>query len=136
MNLLRKKFVPARPHICRRSKLKAALKLFRATFIPSAWCSMNCSPAGGTPSPEMVAAAPTEGALKPVVALSLFAAFVVLLIVSSWATKYGFLYRLAPLNQSPEVLRARARDIITRVGYTDPVFDSADGMIVHREYLN
>ena len=92
--------------------------------------------AGETPSPEMVAAAPTEGALKPVVALSLFAAFVVLLIVSSWATKYGFLYRLAPLNQSPEVLRARARDIITRVGYTDPVFDSADGMIVHREYLN
>jgi serine/threonine-protein kinase len=92
--------------------------------------------AGETPSPEMVAAAPTEGALKPVVALSLFAAFVVLLIVSSWATKYGSLYRLAPLNQSPEVLRARARDIITRVGYTDPVFDRADGMIVHREYLN
>src|SRR5437773_136641 len=64
--------------------------------------------AGETPSPEMVAAAPTEGALKPAIALSLFGVFIVLMAASCWATKYGFLYRIAPLNQSPEVLRAHA----------------------------
>ena len=44
--------------------------------------------AGETPSPEMVAAAPMEGALKPAVAISLFAAFLVLLAVACWLTKY------------------------------------------------
>jgi Protein kinase domain len=91
--------------------------------------------AGETPSPEMVAAAPTEGALKPVVALSLFAVFIVCLAAACWATKFGFLYRLAPLNQSPEVLRARAREIITHLGFNDAIADSADGLAVKVDYL-
>jgi protein kinase-like protein len=92
--------------------------------------------AGETPSPEMVAAAPTEGILRPAVALGLFGAFVVLLVASCWITKFGFLYRLAPLNQSPEVLRARAHDIIARLGYNEPRIDSADGFVIKRDYLN
>ena len=91
--------------------------------------------AGETPSPEMVAAAPTEGALKPVVALSLFGVFILLLAVSCWATKYGFLYRVAPLNQSPEVLRAHAREVIAHVGYNDAIIDSADGLVIKGDYL-
>lgn len=91
--------------------------------------------AGETPSPEMVAAAPTEGALKPGIALALFAAFVLLLVACAWLTKYGFLYRLSPLTQSPEVLRARAHEIITRIGYNDPVLDRADGVMVKPGYL-
>lgn len=91
--------------------------------------------AGETPSPEMVAAAPTEGALKPAIAISLFAAFVVLLAASCWLTKYGFLYRLAPLNQSPDVLRARAHEVIAHLGYNDPIVDNADGFIVKVDYL-
>jgi protein kinase-like protein len=92
--------------------------------------------AGETPSPEMVAAAPTEGALKPAVAIGLFAGFVVLLAASCWFTKYAHLYRLAPLNQSPEVLRARAHEVIAHLGYNDPVLDSADGFVVKGDYLN
>jgi len=91
--------------------------------------------AGETPSPEMVAAAPTEGALKPVVALGLFGVFIVFLAASCWATKYGFLYRLAPLNQSPEVLRARAREVIAHLGFNDAMIDSADGLLVKADYL-
>src|SRR6185436_16460063 len=49
--------------------------------------------AGETPSPEMVAAAPMEGALKPAVAISLFAAFLVMLAIACWLTKYGTVYR-------------------------------------------
>ena len=92
--------------------------------------------AGETPSPEMVAAAPTEGVLRPAVALGLMGAFIVLLVATCWITKYGALYRLAPLNQSPEVLRARAQEIIARVGYKDPVLDRADGVFAQRDYLD
>ena len=91
--------------------------------------------AGETPSPEMVAAAPTEGALKPQIAIGLLAAFLLLLGVSCWITKYGVAYRLAPLNQSPEVLRARAREVIVKVGITDPALDTADGIVLKEDYL-
>jgi serine/threonine protein kinase len=92
--------------------------------------------AGETPSPEMVAAAPTEGALKPAVAIGLFAAFVVLLAASCWFTRYAHLYRLAPLNQPPDVLRARAHEVIAHLGYNDPILDSADGFIIKNDYLD
>jgi len=91
--------------------------------------------AGETPSPEMVAAAPMEGALKPAVAIGLFAAFLVLLAISGWLTKYGSIYRLTPLNQSPEVLRARAHDVIRKLGYNDAPIDSADGFVFRQNYL-
>jgi serine/threonine-protein kinase len=91
--------------------------------------------AGETPSPEMVAAAPMEGVLKPAIGIALFAVFVVTILLSSWLTRYSFIYRLTPLNQSPEVLRARARDVIARLGYTDPPLDSADGIILQENYF-
>jgi serine/threonine-protein kinase len=90
--------------------------------------------AGETPSPEMVAAAPTEGALKPAVAVGLLAVFLVLLGVTCWMTKYAFVYRLSPPNESPEVLRARARDLIKKLGYSDPPLDSADGIVLRQDY--
>ncbi len=92
--------------------------------------------AGETPSPEMVAAAPMEGVLKPVIAISLLAAFLIMLGMSSWLSKYAFVYRQAPLRQSPEVFRARAQEVITRLGYNEPVVDSADGMVVRVDYLD
>src|SRR6201988_125026 len=91
--------------------------------------------AGETPSPEMVAAAPTEGALKPGVAIGLFAGFLVLLALGCWLTKYSVLYRLTPLNQSPEVLRARSHDIIRRLGYNEAAIDSTDGFVFRDDYL-
>ena len=35
-----------------------------------------------------------------------------------WLTKYTAIYRMTPLNESPEVLRAQARDVIKKLGYT------------------
>jgi hypothetical protein len=92
--------------------------------------------AGETPSPEMVAAAPTEGALKPVIATALFAAFVGLLGLCCWLTRYTAVYRMTPMDQSPEVLRAHARDIINKLGYDQQPVDSADGVILRGDYLS
>src|SRR5437667_6222820 len=75
--------------------------------------------AGETPSPEMVAAAPKEGALKPAIALALLASFLGLLSLCCWLTKYTAVFRMAALDQSPEVLRAHAKEITKQLGYTD-----------------
>jgi predicted Ser/Thr protein kinase len=91
--------------------------------------------AGETPSPEMVAAAPKQGILRPAVAGLLFSSFLLLLALCCWVTKYTAVYRLTPLDQSPEVLRAHARDVIRKLGYTEPPLDSADGVILKTDYL-
>ena len=84
--------------------------------------------AGETPSPEMVAAAPKQGILSPAIAGGLFAAVVGLLALTCWLTKYTQAYRLTPMGDSPEVLRARARDVIKDLGYAEPAVDYAEGV--------
>ena len=91
--------------------------------------------AGETPSPEMVAAASTEGALRPAVAATLFTLCIVFIALGCWLSRYTALYRITPLNKTPDVLEERAREIISRAGYTDPPADSAYGMIYNIDYL-
>jgi serine/threonine-protein kinase len=91
--------------------------------------------AGETPSPEMVAAAPKHGILSPAVAGSLLVGFLLLLGLGSWLTKYTAVYRLAPLGESPEVLRARARDVVKSLGYNEAPVDYADGFVLKEDYL-
>ncbi|HZB45177.1 MAG TPA: serine/threonine-protein kinase, partial [Pyrinomonadaceae bacterium] len=91
--------------------------------------------AGETPSPEMVAAAPKEGALRPAVAVSLLAALLVLTGIVCFISKDVGLYRMVPLDKSPEVLRDRAAELVKRMGYSDPA-DSAYGMGLDRGYLS
>ncbi|MDT4898124.1 MAG: eukaryotic-like serine/threonine-protein kinase [Acidobacteriota bacterium] len=91
--------------------------------------------AGETPSPEMVAAAPKEGALRPMVATALLASFLVLYALACVFSDSVSLYSLASLDKSPEILQERARDIIKRLGYTDVPADSAYGMTPNETYL-
>jgi hypothetical protein len=91
--------------------------------------------AGETPSPEMVAAAPMQGILRPNIAGALFASFLVLLALSCWLTKYTAAYRMTRLDQPPEALRAHARDVIRKLGYTEQPLDTADGIILKQDYL-
>ena len=91
--------------------------------------------AGETPSPEMVAAAPLEGGLNPAIAFGLLAAFLAVMTVSLWLTKYTSIYHYAPLDQPPEVLRTRAKDIIKQLGYAEQPIDSADGFLLQGMYL-
>src|SRR5437763_13442618 len=91
--------------------------------------------AGETPSPEMVAAAPKEGALKPAIAIALLVSFLGVMALCCWLTKYTSIYRLAALDQSPEVLRAHAKDIIRQLGYTSQPADTADGFVLKGDYL-
>jgi serine/threonine-protein kinase len=91
--------------------------------------------AGETPSPEMVAAAPKEGALRPAVAAALLVSFFVLFALACFLSDRITLYSLASLGKSPEVLQERAREIIKRLGYADEPADSAYGIFPDRAYL-
>jgi serine/threonine protein kinase len=91
--------------------------------------------AGETPSPEMVAAAPKAGALRPARAVSLLASFFVLFALACFFADSVTLYALAPLEKSPEILRERASEIAKKLGYTDAPADSDYGMYPDRSYL-
>ena len=91
--------------------------------------------AGETPSPEMVAAAPKEGALRPPVAMALLAAFIVMLAAVVLFSGRKQLYNFVPLERSPEFLRADARDIARRAGYSEPT-DSADWFASNRDMMS
>src|SRR5438128_3044915 len=92
--------------------------------------------AGETPSPEMVAAAPKEGALKPAIAGALLVSFLGMMALCCWLTKYTAVFRMAALDQSPEVLRAHAKEMIRQLGYTNQPADVADGFVLKEEYLH
>ena len=91
---------------------------------------------GEMPSPEMVAASPKQGTLRPVVATLCFVALLAglaLIVLLSGKVK---LHRQVPLDKSPEVIRERASEIIRRLGYGDTPTDSTLGVAVDRGYIN
>lgn len=79
--------------------------------------------AGQTPSPEMVAASPKKGALKPVIALSCVIGAIVMLGIYMFAATKLLPHNRIPFTKSPEVLSERANEIIQKLGYTDPPVD-------------
>jgi predicted Ser/Thr protein kinase len=89
--------------------------------------------AGETPSPEMVAAAGGEGALSPRAAWSLLAAAIALALACVAMAPYSSDFGLSRECKSPEVLRDRAREVVTRLGYGDRPADSAEWLA--RDYL-
>ncbi|MBC7910289.1 MAG: serine/threonine protein kinase [Pyrinomonadaceae bacterium] len=93
--------------------------------------------AGETPSPEMVAAAPKKGALKPVVAVACLSAVVALfafIVFFSGRVKY---HEWIPLEKSPEVLAERAASIVKKLGYTNAPVDTGYGFGENdRDYYN
>lgn len=75
--------------------------------------------AGETPSPEMVAATGGEGALTPRQAWTALGGFLVLLLGMFSLIPASTDLGLAPMENSPEVLRHRAREIVRELGYTE-----------------
>ena len=103
--------------------LRPASALQVAAALPGGDPIAAALAAGETPSPEMVAAAPKEGALRPAVAVALLSAIVVgLAFVVLLADKY-VLYGYVPLEKSGDILRERAQEIIRKSGNTAPATD-------------
>jgi serine/threonine-protein kinase len=75
--------------------------------------------AGETPSPEIVAAAGPQGGLRPGVAIACLAAVVLIWALDGFLYEGIWIYGRLPFNKSYEALKENAREIATRVGYSD-----------------
>ena len=89
--------------------------------------------AGETPSPEMVAAAPKKGALRPATAIALLAVVLISIFLVTLMSKRTQLHRHIPLDKSSEVLAERSRELAEKFGYR--AFDAHYGFVRESEYL-
>ena len=90
--------------------------------------------AGETPSPEMVAAAPKEGSLRPAVAFALAGGALVLFALCFALSGPIYLHTQVPMEKSAEALRDRASEVAKKFGY-ESATDSVSGFNVNVEYL-
>lgn len=91
--------------------------------------------AGVTPSPEMVAAAGGTEGLNPRIGLFCFLGVCVALVTLFLIGKRTALAAFLPFGESPEVLRTRAKDMITTFGYSESAADTASGFVLQESYL-
>jgi len=91
--------------------------------------------AGETPSPEMVAAAGEQSALRPAVGVALVAFTLAMLgLVAAIAGRFAIVHQI-PLSKSNDSLEDRARELIERFGYTATPVDTAYGWDFSSDYL-
>ncbi|HET7151169.1 MAG TPA: serine/threonine-protein kinase [Candidatus Acidoferrum sp.] len=81
--------------------------------------------AGETPSPEMVAAAGTTEGMNPRMALGLLALTIVGMVGYLFVAETTRLSNRGVLENPPEVLAARAKDVLVQLGYDEKPVDSA-----------
>lgn len=81
--------------------------------------------AGETPSPEMVAAAPKEGSLRPGVAAALLAFALLSLALTVVLSDRVNIVNLMPFDKPPEVLADRAATLLKKIGHTAAPVDTA-----------
>jgi hypothetical protein len=91
--------------------------------------------AGETPSPEMVAAAPKEGALRTAVAALFLATVIFAMIFLIVTSENDSLLGIVSPKKSPEALRERASEIVKRVGYPELPGDAAYDFEIDEEYI-
>jgi serine/threonine-protein kinase len=84
--------------------------------------------AGETPSPQLVAASGETAGLRPRVAVACLITTLLGLAIGTYQTiRYGAVEKMH-LEQTPEVLAHKAREIVARVGYPEKPADSSVGL--------
>ena len=106
-------------------KLRPTSALALSSMLPGGDPLAAALADGTTPSPQVVAEAGSHDALSPRVAIPALAAILLGLVVFCIAIPHFHLMNLVPLENPPEVLTAKARDILRSLGYTERPGDSA-----------
>jgi Protein kinase domain len=108
-------------------KLRPASALALAASLPGGDPLAAALAAGETPSPEVVAASGSTEGLSPKIAIPAFAGVVVGLIATCVLMPKLQLAMYAPLENPPEALTVKAREMVRSLGYTDPPADTDHG---------
>ena len=91
--------------------------------------------AGETPSPDLVAAAGPETALRPAVAIALVAIIGAGLAGVLLLSEQTQTVSMVPMENPPEVLASKARDLVRTLGYANPDGDAAYGFRYERGHV-
>jgi serine/threonine-protein kinase len=91
--------------------------------------------AGETPSPELVAAAGETEGFQPRVAVAWLASALIGLAAVCVLSDKVYLTGTVPLPNPPEVLAAKAHELVQQFGYTAAPLDSASGFLEDYDYL-
>jgi hypothetical protein len=106
-----------------------------AAMLPGGDPLAEALAAGETPSPEMVAAARSEGLPRPVAwALAIVTLGGALLVPA--LARPVLLFHLQPFEKPPAALEDRAQELLRRIGYTERPADAARGYAIDAEYLS
>ena len=92
--------------------------------------------AGETPSPQMVAAAGETAGLKPRVAIICFAALLVGLAIATYLSVRNSALEQLNLEQTPEVLTQKVREMIAHLGYEGRPADSKSDFDYDTDFVN
>ncbi len=98
-------------------RLRPASALEVAALLPGGDPLAEALAAGDTPSPDLVAAASPDTVLRPAVAVALLALIGVTLSGLLLLTSKVQIVSMVPMENPPEVLAAKARDIVRGLGY-------------------
>lgn len=90
--------------------------------------------AGETPSPEMVAAAPKKGTLRPAVAVGLLGLLIFFLVSAMFISRPVAVHRIIPFEKSSELLRDQANKITKSLGYSAAPGDAVSGFDTDPQY--
>jgi Protein kinase domain len=107
--------------------MRPASALALAAMLPGGDPLAAALAEGETPSPETVAAAGSTEGLSPKIAIPALAGIAVGLIALCLAIPRLYLINLVPMENPPEVLTAKARDIVRSLGYTERAGDWTSG---------
>jgi len=91
--------------------------------------------AGETPSPELVAAAGETEGFQPRVAVAWLASALIGLAAVCVLSDKVYMTGVVPLPNPPDVLAAKAHELIQQFGYTAPPVDSASGFFQDDDFL-
>jgi serine/threonine-protein kinase len=110
-----------------KNRPSSALAL--AAMLPGGDPLAEALAAGETPSPDVVANAGSDEGLSLKVAIPVLASFVVMLVAYCWLYPKTQLLNRLPLENPPEVLAAKARDLVRSLGYIDRPADTTTGFV-------
>ena len=112
--------------------LRPASALALAASLPGGDPLAAALAAGETPSPEVVAASGSTEGLSPKVAIPALAGVVVGLVATCFLMPRIQIAAYTPLENPPEALTVKAREIVHSLGYTDPPADTQGGFYYNR----
>jgi Protein kinase domain len=116
-------------------RMRPASALEVAASLPGGDPLAEALAAGETPSPDLVAAASPDTVLRPAIALALVVAIGVGLAGMLVLTKQTQIVSMVPMENPPEVLASKARDIVRTLGYANPAADVAYGFRDERGHI-